>query len=290
MWEDYLEQATTSISNKYHRRRAQAKIRYQLLSTWTELTQSGMESDSAMIQATIALGDPDILAEKLAAPLRQQRGWLWLVSFAQLTAGVGLLLVSFRTASLADMAMGRVLTLWGFALTGLNSYRHKGLWANLKIALRNWSLSLPWVTWGQKAKMIAVAAVSGILAALLCSLPWQVVPNTVFHPVVVSDFLGVISFAFAAWGPYHVFRRHVSMAFRNITWQIWAALTSTIVYSTLVVWNGQFAPPPFFNWQPELFILGSFGSFFAALRLFAFFLALKERIEPWNDDEIRPAI
>ncbi|OLZ11653.1 hypothetical protein [Sulfobacillus thermosulfidooxidans] len=290
MWEDYLEQATASIANKYHRRRAQAKIRQQLLSIWAELTHTGMESPRAMVEAMEMLGDPRHLAEKLATPLRQQRGWLWLVSFAQLMAGLGLLLVSFRTASLADMAVGRVLTLWGFATTGFNTYHHKELWANLKIALRNWRLSLTWVTWGQKARIIAVSAISGILAAVLCSLPWEFVPNTVFHPVMVSDFLGLSSFALAAWGPYYVFRRSIAMAFRDITWQIWAALTSTVTYTTLVVVNGQFVPPPFFNWQPELFILGSFVSFFAALRVYAFFLALKERIEPWSDDEIRPAI
>ncbi len=289
-WEEYLRVATRDIANKYHRRRAQAKIRHQLLSIWSELTQNGESADTAILLAAEALGDPEVLAAKLAAPLRQQRGWLWLVSFSQLLAGLGLLVVSFRTASLADMAVGRVLTLWGFAMTGFNSYHYRELWANLTIALRNWRLSLTWVSWGQRARTVAVAAMSGLLSALLCALPWQIIPNTIFHPVAVSDLLGLTSFVFAAWSPYHLFRRHIRMAFRDITWQIWASLVSTLVYTFMVVWNGQFAPPPFFNWQPELFILGSFGSFFSALRLYSFLLSLKQRIEPWNDDEFRPAV
>ena len=289
-WEEYLRLATIDIANKYHRRRAQAKIRQQMLSIWSELTQDGLNPDVAMAQAADILGDPHVLAAKLAAPLRQQRGWLWLVSFSQLLAGLGLLVVSFRTASLADMAVGRVLTLWGFALTGFNSYHYKELWVNLKIALRNWRLSLTWVSWEQRARTIAVAVMSGLLSALLCALPWQIIPNTIFHPMAVSDLLGVTSFFIAAWGPYHLFRRYIRMAFRDITWQIWAAMTSTMVYTFLVVWNGRFAPPPFFNWQPEVFILGSFVSFFSALRLYSFLLALKQRIEPWNDDEFRPAV
>ncbi len=289
-WQDYLEAATLGIANKYQRRRAQAKVRYQLLSIWSELTQNGVNRDIATSRATEVLGDPHVLAGKLSAPLRQQRGWLWLVSFSQLLAGLGLLGISFRTASLADMAVGRVLTLWGFAMTGLNSYHYKELWTNLKIALRNWRLSLSWVSWGQRARTIAVAAMSGLLSALLCALPWEIIPNTMFHPVAVSDLLGLTSFVFAAWSPYHLFRRHIRMTFRDITWQIWAAMTSTVVYTLLVVWNGGFTPPPLFNWQPELFILGSFGSFFSALRLYSFLLALKQRIEPWNDDEFRPAV
>lgn len=290
MWEDYLEQATAMIMNKYHKRRAQAKIRQQLLSVWTEQVGDGGDTFQAMQTAMAALGDPRDMAVKLAEPLRQQKGWLWLVSVAQLLAGLGLLAASFRTDSLADMALGRVLTAWGFFSTSLNSFHHSGLKQNIRLAMRNWRFSLSHMAWAQGIVVMATAAVSGMLAAVLCSLPWAVVPNTVFHPVAVSDSLGLVLFGTAAWAPWWLFRKRLLTTFREITWQIWAALTATAVYTVLLVWNGSFVPPPLFNWQPELFVLGSFVSFFASLRIFAFFLSIKERIEPWSDDEIRSAI
>ncbi|AUW95137.1 hypothetical protein [Sulfobacillus sp. hq2] len=290
MWEDYLEQATHLIMNKYHKRRAQAKIRQQLLSIWADQIAQGTDRAQAAVMAMATLGNPEVMAVKLAEPLRQQRGWLWLVSVAQLLAGLGLLVASFRTESLADMAVGRVLTAWGFFSTSLNTFHHSGLRQNIVLAMRNVRFGLSRIAWAQGLVVMATAALSGALAAVLCSLPWVFVPNTVFHPVAVSDSLGLALFAMAAWGPWWLFRKRLVTAFREITWQIWASLTATAVYTILLVWNGQFVPPPFFNWQPELYVLGSFVSFFAALRIFAFFFSLKERIEPWRDDEIRSAI
>ncbi len=290
MWDDYLARATVTIVNKYHRRRAQAKIRQQLLASWQDFTDRGCDFSSAMAMAMAELGSPEDLASKLAEPLRQQRGWLWLVSFAQLLAGLALLAAAIRTESLADMAVGRVLTAWGFFSTGFNSFHHHGFKQNIRLAVRNWRFGLRHAQWTEGLAVMAVAAVSGTLAAVLCSLPWAVIPNTVFHPVMVSDFLGLFLFAVAAWVPWWVLRKRMAVAFKEITWQIWSSLAATAVYTVLLVWNGSFVPPPFFNWQPELFILGSFVSFFGAMRLFSIFLNIKERIEPWSDDEIRSAI
>lgn len=288
MWEEYLDQSTSLIVNKYHARRAQAKIRQQLLSLYGQYIEQGMEPRLAQQMAMVELGHPELNAKKFALSDRRQRGWLWLISFAQLLVGLGLIGLSLRTESLATLALGRILSLWGFVATGMHTANQNGLRQNL--ALLRLRLHRRGKVPQGLFRMIAVGAISGVAAALLCSLPWNFVTANTIHPVLVSESASVMLSLIAAWGPWLVFRKHLNRGFRSISLQMVAALSATVVYTLLVVWKDGFVPPPLFNWNPEMFLLGSFVYYFALIRGLTFVVGVKQRFEPWAEEELRSTI
>ncbi|MCL4318508.1 MAG: hypothetical protein M1596_01200 [Firmicutes bacterium] len=288
MWEEYLDQSTSLIVNKYHARRAQAKIRQQLLSLYGQYIERGMEPRLAQQMAMVDLGRPELNAQKFALPDRRQRGWLWLISFSQLLIGIGLVGLGWRTESLATLALGRILALWGFVATAMHTANQNGLRQNLAL------LRLRLHRRGQVPqglyRMILVGAISGVAAALLCSLPWNFVTTNTIHPVFVSESSSVMLSLIAAWGPWLVFRKHLVRGFRSVSLQVVAALSGTLVYTLLLVWKDGFVPPPLFNWNSEMFLLGSFVYYFALIRGLTFIVGVKQRIEPWTDEELRSTI
>lgn len=289
MWEEYLEEATAGMVNKYQARRAQAKIRQQLLFLRQQLIDQQVDKDRALDLAMAQLGDPRQLARKIAAPDRRQRGWLWLISFTHLLAGVGLLAVSTSTESFAALALGRLVTLWAVLSTVLNTANQKGLWHNLSLLRTRWRVMVTLSGQSGGVRVVAVGALSGAVAALFCGLPWNIVTTNTVHPVLVSESMGLGLFLAAVWGPWLVFKRFVGSAFRLVTMQFAASVSATAVYTILVNWQVVLIPPPLFNWPLPLFVVGSWVFYFAALRWLTFLIGIKERMDPWVDEEIRSA-
>ncbi len=288
MWEDYLDQSTSQIVNKYHARRTQAKIRQQLLSIYMECLDRGMSPRVAQQMAMVELGDPIANAEKFALPDRRQRGWLWVISFSQLMLGLGIIGLGLRSESLATLALGRIMALWGFAATGVHTAHQNGLRQNLALLrLRLHSQNrLP----SGLFRIIGVGTLSGIAAAMLCSLPWNFVTTNTIHPVFVSESASLMLSFIAAWGPWLVFRKYLSSGFRSIALQMVAALSATIVYTILLTWKAGFVPPPLFNWSPAMFLLGSFVYYFGLLRGLTVVVGVTHRFELWVDEEVRPIV
>lgn len=286
MWEEYLDRATSRIVNKYHRRRVAATLRHQLLEIRAELIAAGVESQRALNLAMQRLGDPDRLAESVAVPDRQQRGWLFLISVAQLVFGIGLLVVSVRTEFFAALALGRVVTLWGIISTAVHTLTQNGLKHNLALLRARWRFWLHTTGWRDFAKMVGAGALGGVLAAFLGSLPWSLVTTNMFHPVMLSEAMFLVLVVLAAWGPWIGFKRRIGQAFFSVTLQAWASLSATASYLALISWHSGLVPPPLFNWDPALFVAGSWMFNFSALRSLTFVLAVKERL-PWADHQIR---
>ena len=286
MWEDYLDQSTSQIVNKYHARRIQAKIRQQLLSIYHEGMDRGMSSRVAQQMAMVELGDPLANAKKFALPDRRQRGWLWVISFSQLMLGLGIIGIGLRSESLATLALGRIMALWGFTTTGIHTAHQSGLRQNLALLhlrLHRQSRIPPGVF-----RVIGVGALSGLAAATLCSLPWNFVTTNTIHPVLVSESASIMLSLIATWGPWLVFRKYLSEGFRSVFLQLVAAFSATLVYTVLLMWKAGFVPPPLFNWNPAMFLLGSFVYDFGLLRGLTFIMALTQRVELWIDEEVHP--
>lgn len=284
MWEEYLDQATSQIVNKYQARRLQARIRETLLDMREGLMDEGVLPESALALAMERLGDPRQLARQMAIPERHQHGWLWLLSVAQLALGLGLLLVSVKTESFASLALGRILALWGILSTGLYTRRGHGLKDNLRfLRWRIHAHSGPRLrVWG---RVMLVGAIPGVVGAFIVGMPWNMVSTNVFHPVVVSSTLGIMLAVVAVWIPWVLLRRHVGSAFHLVTFQAWASLSATLAYTGLVLWHEGFTPPPLYNWQPELLMVGSWLFSFVALRALSFMTTLKERAFTGLDED-----
>lgn len=286
MWEDYLDQSTSQTVNKYHARRIQAKIRQQLLSIYLECVERGMSPRVAQQMAMVELGDPLAHARKFALPDRRQRGWLWIISFSQLMLGLGIIGIGLRSESLATLALGRIMALWGFTTTGIHTVHQSGLRQNL--ALLRLRLHRQNRIPSGLFRVMGLGALSGLAAAMLCSLPWNFVTTNTIHPVLVSESASIMLSLIATWGPWLVFRKHLSEGFRSVFLQLVAALSATLVYTVLLMWKAGFVPPPLFNWNPAMFLLGSFVYDFGLLRGLTFIMAMTQRVELWIDEEVHP--
>ncbi|MDA8193793.1 MAG: hypothetical protein M0Z53_07340 [Thermaerobacter sp.] len=285
MWETYLDEASSRIVNKYHARRVQAQLRQELLAIRAELVGAGVSAEAAMSLAMQRLGDPAVLAEQVAVSDRQQRGWLFLFSLAELVFGIGIMLVSVRTEFLAAMALGRIVALWGFVSTAIHSVNQNGLRQNLLLLRRRWRLWIGAIAFRDVWRMTATGAVSGVLAALLGALPWSVVNARMFHPVMTTEALSAMLVAAAVWGPWVLVRRRIGPAFFSVTLQAWASFSVTVAYVALISWRAGLVPPPLFNWDPALFVTGSWMFSFVSLRALTFLFAIRERF-PWADQRI----
>lgn len=290
MWEEYLDQSTESIVNKYHARRVQAKIRHQLLSMREELIGQGYPETMAMALAMQKLGDPRRLSERYAVADRRQRGFLWLLSLTQMLFGLTLLAGSIRTESFAALALGRVVTLWGVISTSIHSLNQQGLKKNLTLLRSRWRLMVTQPVFSGWVRMMGIGGISGILAALVGGLPWNFVTTNMMHPVLLSESMSFFFLVLAVWLPWIGLRRLAGTAFWMVPMQAWASLSATVAYTGLLIWHASFVPPPFFNWQPILFMVGSWVFNFAALRALTFIMSVRERVDPWSDDEFRSAI
>lgn len=290
MWEEYLDQAVQPIVNKYQARRLKAKIRSRLLLLREQYMVDAIDSQTALLKAMETLGSPEWLAERFAEPECRERGWLWLISIMQLGFGVGIMVVSTSTESLAALALGRVVTLLAVFSTGIHTVNQNGLRKNLWLMRMRWNLSLSRTTWGTWSRITTIGILSGALAAVLGSVPWMIVTTNMTHPIAMSETLGIVIAVFSMWAPWIIFRNFTGLAFFSVTWQLWASFSATLFYSLLVTWHAGFIPPPLFNWQPVLFMSGTWVFYFASLRVLAFVLGTLQRIDPWSDDELSRAV
>ncbi|NMP22083.1 hypothetical protein HIJ39_06935 [Sulfobacillus sp. DSM 109850] len=285
MWEDYLNLAVRDVADKYQARRLKARVRAQLLDLYEIYRSQGMESDQALGEAMALLGDPLKLGAALARPIKHQRGWLWLFSVAQLVLGVGIMLASYRTESFAALALGRIMALWGMLATGFQTRKSGQILSHLQLLrwhVRRAGRSVPMADF---SRMVAVGFGSGILVALVAGVPWNLVTANTLHPVVVSTGSAILISGVAAAIPWALFRRRLGPAFYWVTLQAWGALGAALGATLLVLWNQGFAPPPLYNWQPELLLVGGWIFNFAVLRLVAALALLKDRVLIGLDDE-----
>lgn len=288
MWEDYLNQAVHDVIDKYQARRIKARIRAQLLARYQGFRDQGMESAQAMARAMAAMGDPVQLAAEVAQPIKQQRGWLWILSAAQLVLGVAIMAFSLKTESFAALALGRIMALWGIVATGLQTRRGHHIRNHLQLLRWRMHRVRPGVSTGDFVRMAAVGFGTGLLLALVASLPWNVVTANTFHPVFVSTTSALALGGVVVAVPWALVRRRLGSAFHLVTLQAWAALSAALGATALVLWHQGFAPPPLYNWQPEMLIVGGWLFNFAMLRLVAVIATLKGRVLVGFDDDRSP--
>ncbi len=285
VWEDYLNLAVQDVRDKYQARRLKARIRAQILEYYEEFLAQGEESNHALAQALEVLGDPVQLGAALAQPLKQQRGWLWLLSVAQLVLGVGIMLVSVKTESFAALALGRIMALWGMVSTGFQTHKSGQILSHLQLLRWRVQRAGRSVRLRDFLRMVAVGFFSGLLVALVAGLPWNLVTADTFHPVLVSTGGALVLSGVAAAVPWVIMRRRLGTAFHWVTLQAWAALSGALGATLLVLWNQGFAPPPLYNWQPDLLIVGGWIFNFSTLRLVAGVATLKDRGWIGMDDD-----
>lgn len=287
-WEQYLEVAVHSVADKYQARRYKAHFRAQLLERFEQARGDGVPDQQAMTNAMAALGDPMRLAERVAEPIRQQRGWLWLLSVSQLLIGISIVAVSLRTQSFAALGLGRIMALWGVLSTGFQTRRLRPLGIRMQLlqvrlmyARRRFIRRDFW-------RMAAVGFGTGILLALVASLPWSVVTANMFHPVFLSATSSLLLSGLVAGVPWIRLRRWLGQGFYRVTLQAWAALSAAIGATALILWHEAFAPPPLFNWQPDMLVAGGWVFNFALLRFVAALISFKERVLVGLDEEHPP--
>ncbi len=284
-WEEYLAEAVGEIADKYQARRYKAHLRAQLLERYQSHFAKGATKESAMELAMADMGDAKHVAMRVARPLSHQRGWLWLLSVAQLIVGLSIVAFSLKTESFAALALGRVMALWGVVTTGFQARRGRRFRAGfhllqlrLRYAHRSLLLRDFW-------RMVAAGFVTGVLMALVASLPWNVVNANMFHPVVLSTGGSMILSGLAVVVPWTRLRRWVGQSFYLVTMQAWAALGGALGATVVILWNQGFAPPPLFNWQPELLFVGAWVFQFMLLRFVAALTTLRERVlVGWDHD------
>lgn len=288
MWEDYLNAAVGDVTDKYQARRFKAHIRAQLLERYHAGRTRGLDQERAMLGAMAELGEPAHLAERLLRPIKYQHGWLWLLSFAQLVIGVGIVAFSWKTESFAALALGRIMALWGGVSTGLQTRRSRQVrhhFTLLRIRMnhvrRNFLVR-------DMGRMATLGFGTGVLLALVSSLPWNVVNANMFHPVFISTTSALVLSGLVVGVPWALTRRWLGTAFYVVTLQAWAALSAALGSTALILWHQGFAPPPLFNWQPEMLILGGWLFNFAVLRMIAVVTAFKDRVLVALDDERSP--
>jgi MFS family permease len=282
MWEEYLRLATADVRDKYQARRLKAKIRSRILTLRQRYIDQGHEPEHAMAMALETLGDPRQLGHEMALPLRQQHGWLWLISFAQLVFGLGLIVVSWKTQTLASLALGRIDALWGIVATGIHTLRIRDVRHHLRVLQKRHHDFHRLRFW----RLLGLSAAAGVLSACVSSLPWNFVTANVFHPVLVSSASALTLALTVSWLPWAIGWRWVGLRMYWVTWQAWAALVAALAYTATVQWNQWFAPPPLFNWSPLLVFAGSWLFYFMALRVLAALRLLRKRVlVGWDDDE-----
>ncbi len=288
MWEDYLNQAVQDVIDKYQARRLKAHIRAQLLDKFQDFCHNGMDADRAMTCALEALGDPLHLAERVARPLKYQRGWLWLLAVAQLIVGVAIMAFSLKTESFAALALGRIMALWGVVATGLQTRRSRQIGNHLRLLRVRINHVGRTATFRDFGRMVGVGFGTGLILALVASLPWNLVTANTFHPVFTSTSTALVLSGVVVGVPWALVRRWLGPAFHVVTLQAWAALGAALGATALILWHEGFAPPPLYNWQPEMLIAGGWLFNFALLRLVAVIAALKDRVLVGFDDDRSP--
>jgi len=283
MWEDYLAQATRPIRDKYQARRIKAEIRHQLLQKRQTYMAQGWDSEQALMQAMRDLGDPEVLGRKLSLPIRQQHGWLWLFSVAQLLVGVGMMIVSLKTEAFADLALGRMMALWGGLATGIQTLRIRDIRHHLVIL--RWRMhEFHEMRSRGFFRMMGVGGLVGVALALVTSLPWNFVNANMAHPVLISFSAAFLLAWIVTWVPWVLARRFIGPRLYWVTSQGWAALLASVAYTAMVEWHQAFAPPPLFNWPPAMLLVGSWVFNFLMVRAVAAVTALWSR-SGWGYDE-----
>ena len=289
-WEEYLTVAVSRVADKYQARRYKAHFRAQILERYFHEIESGQEPADAMALAMDSLGDPTHLAERVSQPIRHQRGWLWLLSLAQLTAGVFIVAFSLKTESFGALALGRILTLWGAVATGFQARRFKGIHWRFRL----WQLRLKTarrsVLMRDLERMTVVGFASGLMVALVASLPWNVVTANMFHPVVLSMGSSLALSGLVVAAPWVWLRRWLGQGFYLVTFQACASLSAAIGATALILWHQGFAPPPMFNWQPEMLAAGGWVFNFMVLRLVTAIVTFRERVVVGLDEERFPLV
>jgi hypothetical protein len=284
-WEEYLETAVAGVSDKYQARRYKAHFRAQLLEGYDRLRRQGLSESEAMAESMALLGDPRQLAQRVCGPVTQQRGWLWLLSVAELLIGISIVAFSLRTQSFAALALGRIMALWGGISAGWETRRLGRLqlrWRLLQLRLGHARRTL---RVRDVERMLGVGFVTGLFLALVASLPWNVVNANMFHPVFVSMSSSLILSAVVAGWPWLMLRKWIGPSFYLVTFQAWAALSAAVSATLLILWHQGFAPPPMFNWQPEMLVAGGWIFNFALLRFISVVVAFKERVLVGLDDD-----
>ncbi|MCY0880786.1 MAG: hypothetical protein OWS74_02225, partial [Firmicutes bacterium] len=94
----------------------------------------------------------------------------------------------------------------------------------------------------------------------------NIVTTNMIHPVMTSDALGGMLLLISVWGPWMALHKWVGKDFHSIVRQWGAGLSMAAVYTAVVLNHPGFVPPPFFNWQPVLFIVVSWTVGFSFLR------------------------
>ncbi len=284
-WEEYLDLAVHGVSDKYQARRYKAHFRAQLLERFEYARGEGLTKEEAMGEAMAWLGDPLQLAARVSGPITEQRGWLWLLSVAQLIVGVSIVAFSLRTESFAALALGRIMALWGVVSTGLQTRRSRPLRLHLKmLRLRFHHAGHP-LALREFGRMAIVGFATGIILALVASLPWSVVNANMFHPVFVSTTSSLVLSGVVVSVPWIWLRHWLGPGFYMVVLQAWAALSAAVGATALILWHEAFAPPPLFNWQPEMLAAGGWLFNFALLRFITVLTTLKERVLVGLDEE-----
>ena len=288
MWEDYLTLAVRDVADKYQARRLKASMRSELLALHAIYRAEGLNEDEALVRAMDTLGDPEHLSQRMARPMRYQHGWLWLLSVAQLIVGVGIVAVSLKTESFAALALGRIMALWGMVATGLQTRRTRDIGNHLKLLRVRLHHVRRTVKMRDFGRMVWVGFGTGLLLALVASLPWNLVTANMFHPVFLSTSSAFVLSGLTVGVPWGLLRRWVGPGFYVVTLEAWAALSAAIAATALILWHQGFAPPPLFNWPPEMLLAGGWLFNFALLRAVAVLAALKDRVLVGFDEDRSP--
>lgn len=278
MWEEYLAVAVRDVTDKYQARRIKAHIRAQLLERYQAHRERGYDQDTALRLAVEDLGDPAQLAERVSQPLKYQHGWLWVLAVAQFVVGLAIVAFSLKTESFAALALGRIMTAWGVISAGLETRRARPVRHHLSVL--KWRLISSRRTFSARdfGRMAGVGFVTGILMALVSSLPWNVVTANMFHPVFLSISSALVLSGLMVAVPWALLQRWIGPAFYVVTMEAWAALSAAIGATVLILWNQAFAPPPLFNWQPDMLLLGGWLFAFGVIRLIAVAGQFKGRV------------
>jgi hypothetical protein len=288
-WEDYLTAAVSGVEDKYQARRYKAHLRAQLLEHFEQHRRAGLSRQDAMGAAMRAVGDPGQVAERVSAPIKYQRGWLWMLSLAQLTVGVVIVFISLRTQSFSALALGRIMTLWGAVSAGFQARRVRRVGIRLKFFQLRMQFHRRdrWVR--DIEKMALVGFFTGILVALVASVPWNIVTTNMFHPVTLAIGSSLLMSGIVVAWPWMRLRHWLGPAFFVVSLQAWAALAASIGSTALILWHEGFAPPPLFNWQPEMLLMGGWVFYFMVLRLVTVLAHLRERALLGLDDDRSPS-
>ncbi len=279
MWEEYLERAASTVSNKYRARRLKARLRAQLVDVYREAVGQGMAHDRASSEAMRRLGTPEAVAVRLTAPERQQHGWLWSISVVELVVGLAIMMVSMHSQYLAGMAFGRIVSLWGVLATALHS-RHPG---NVLRALKSLRERHPWARFSGRIvlRAMGVGAVSGALGGLLLIVPWNLINANVIDPVILSEGSMVAVAVAVALGPWMVRPSWRNQFLASVALQVYAGTAAAMTYAGLLWWHPGLVPPPFFNWNLPLTAVSGFAAYFGCIRLYRFWVQVRAPIDPW---------